>query len=249
MTRINKPWDRIEDRNVDHHSARMPMVEIFETVEGEGSKAGFPTTFVRLFHCNLRCTWCDTPYSYAPEKPAFYMSIEEIVEKVQNFAHPHVCLTGGEPLIHGEQSLQLIQALAQLDITRDIHIETNGAIDLTPFAAWRNEQPPHIGNKVRFILDYKLPGSGEEKRMVLGNFAQLLDDDEIKFVIADETDFMAAIRVLNEWHQKGQPLFSPVWESMTPQRLVELILKHRLSHVKLSLQLHKIIWDPDRRGV
>ncbi len=236
----------MEDRE---HPDSLPMVEIFETVEGEGSRAGFPTTFVRLFHCNLRCVWCDTPYSYAPEKPAFYMSIEEITEKVKQFAHAHVCLTGGEPLIHGEKSLQLIEALARLDITRDIHIETNGAVDLTLFASWRKEQPQHIGNKVRFILDYKLPASGEEKRMITANFAKLREDDEIKFVIAGEEDFVAAMRVLGKWHQKGQPLFSPVWEGMPPEQLVELMLKHRLSHVKLSLQLHKIIWDPDRRGV
>src|SRR5579875_1278051 len=112
-------------RRGDWRSSRLPMVEIFETVEGEGTRAGFPTVFVRVFHCNLRCTWCDTPYSYAPHKPAFEATIDDIANQVAAFGWHNVCLTGGEPLIHRHKSQLLVDRLAAIDHVRDIHIETN----------------------------------------------------------------------------------------------------------------------------
>ncbi len=227
---------------------KIPMVELFETVEGEGTQAGYPTTFVRVFNCNLRCTWCDTPYSYAPAKPEFFATIAEIVAEVKRYGHPRICLTGGEPLIHGEKSLMLIEALAQLEEVADIHIETNGAIHLAPFHAWRKANP-EFGKKVRFVLDYKLPASGEQDKMIEENFTFLRDTDEVKFVIADDTDFDVAVEVVRQRMKRGVPLFSPVWESMPPARLVERMLAERLTQVKLNLQLHKVIWDPNARGV
>lgn len=224
------------------------MVEVFQTVEGEGMKAGFPTTFVRVFNCNLRCKWCDTPYSYAPAKPEYLATIPEIVAQVREYANRSICFTGGEPLIHGEKSLQLLQALTEIEYVEDVHIETNGAIHLRPFHEWR-EQHPELGRKARFILDYKLPASGETDKMILDNFHYLRDTDEVKFVIADDTDFALAVDVVQNHVQKGTPLFSPVWETMPPERLVSLILEHQLVQVKLSLQLHKVIWDPNKRGV
>lgn len=231
-----------------YESTTLPMVEIFETVEGEGTCAGYPTTFVRVFHCNLRCTWCDTVYSYAPFQPEFHASIAEIQRQVRNYGHHYVCLTGGEPLIHKEKSEWLIEAVASIPNVKDVHVETNGAIDITPFSALR-ESNKDVGKKVRFIMDYKLPKSGETNRMVSANFKQLRASDEIKFVIADETDFHYAVHILNCYHEQGVPLFSPVWDTMPPARLVELILQHQLRDVKLNMQVHKVIWDPAQRGV
>lgn len=227
---------------------RLPMVEVFQTIEGEGMAAGFPTTFVRVYNCNLRCTWCDTPYSYAPEKPAYYASVADTVGEVERFGNPRVCLTGGEPLMHREKSLALLHAIAQRSLVEDVHVETNGAIDLTPFDHDRRTTPG-LQSKVRFILDYKLPDSGEMDKMIPANFARLLPQDEIKFVIGSRTDFDIARDVLTAHHEQGQVLFSPVWESMQPDELAALMLEHRLTHVKLNLQLHKYIWDPKRRGV
>lgn len=226
----------------------LPMVEVFQTVEGEGLRAGFPTTFVRIFNCNLRCTWCDTLYSYAPAKPEYFATVQEIAQQVASFGNHYVCLTGGEPLLYTEKVLVLLRALAEIDAVHDIHVETNGAIDLTPFAALRKESDL-IGDKVRFILDYKLPKSGESDKMIHSNYRLLEREDEIKFVIADEEDFKEAVRVMNKLHQQGTVLFSPVWETMPPARLVELILDHKLVDVKLNLQIHKVIWDPAARGV
>lgn len=224
------------------------MVEIFETVEGEGTAAGFPTVFVRVFHCNLRCTWCDTPYSYAPEKPAFEATIAEVIERISHYKSRRICFTGGEPLIHREKSAALILAMAELPHIVDIHIETNGAIDIAPFATLR-EKHETIKKKVRFVIDYKLPASGEKEKMIDANFTPLSERDEIKFVIADDEDFEVAKQVVEQFHKQGQVLFSPVWETMPPKKLVEKILAESLVDVKLSLQMHKVIWDPNERGV
>lgn len=222
---------------------KLPMVEIFETVEGEGLKAGFPTVFVRIYGCNLRCTWCDTTYSYAPAKPEFWMSPEEIVKQVESYAARHVCLTGGEPLMYGEKSVALIQTLAAIDKVEDIHIETNGAIALDLFM----EQVESA--KVRYIMDYKLPDSGEMHEMNTDNLKLLREQDELKFVIGSEQDFAIAKQIMHDHLIRAQILFSPVWETMPPHRLVDMILKEGLAQVKLSLQLHKVIWDPAKRGV
>jgi 7-carboxy-7-deazaguanine synthase len=224
------------------------MVEIFETIEGEGQKAGFPTIFVRVFHCNLRCTWCDTPYSYAPAKPEFKAAIAEIVLQVKQFSSRNICLTGGEPLIHREKSAGLIEELSKIEQIEDIHIETNGAIEIKPFAEIRSKHPLWQ-QKVRFVMDYKLPASGEMDKMIHDNFSYLKDQDEIKFVIGSDEDFGIALDVINRYHKRGQVLMSPVWETMPPRKLVEKILEHKLPHVKVNMQLHKIIWDPNQRGV
>jgi 7-carboxy-7-deazaguanine synthase len=222
---------------------KIPMVEIFETVEGEGTRAGFPTVFVRLFGCNLRCTWCDTTYSYPPAEAEFTMSIGQIADEVRTFRSTHICLTGGEPLLYGEKSIALIHELLKIDRIEDIHIETNGAVELKPFL--RAIDSP----KVRYIMDYKLPDSGEEHRMIVSNIPLLRKQDELKFVIGSERDFEAAVRLLEEHPTEALPLFSPVWSTMPPHKLVELMLERGLSNVKLNMQLHKIIWDPSTRGV
>ncbi|MWC29331.1 7-carboxy-7-deazaguanine synthase QueE [Paenibacillus sp. MMS18-CY102] len=222
---------------------RLPMVEIFETVEGEGTRAGFPTVFVRLFGCNLRCVWCDTTYSYPPAKSAFTLSIQEIVEKVKAYKSKHICFTGGEPLLYGDRSALLLKALAEIEGIVDVHVETNGAIGLSPFL----EAVPH--NNVRYVMDYKLPDSGENDKMEVANFELLRPQDEIKFVIASDRDFDAAVKTLSDYPTQALPMFSPVWESMPPAKLVDRMLEAGLSGVKLNMQLHKIIWDPAKRGV
>lgn len=229
------------DNNMEH--IKIPMVEIFETIEGEGTRAGYPTIFVRLFGCNLRCSWCDTPYSYPPEKAGQVLTIGKIVEQVESYGATHLCLTGGEPLLYGDHSLALLSALDSLDQLEDIHVETNGAIDLAPFLEGI------VSEKVRYIMDFKLTGSGERERMLPTNLALLREQDELKFVVAGEADFMEACQVLERYPTSALPLFSPVWETMPPRRLAELLLERKLPRARLNLQLHKIIWDPQMRGV
>ncbi|UQZ82772.1 7-carboxy-7-deazaguanine synthase [Paenibacillus konkukensis] len=222
---------------------KIPMVEIFETVEGEGTRAGFPTIFVRLFGCNLRCSWCDTKYSYPPEEAGSVMTIGDIMRQVRTYRSTHLCLTGGEPLLYGEKSAALIEALLEIETLTDLHVETNGAVDLAMFME-RIDSP-----KVRYIMDYKLPDSGESEAMITSNFALLREQDELKFVIGSDRDFAESVRVLERYPTRALPLFSPVWETMPPAKLVQLMLDHGLSQVKLNMQLHKIIWDPAMRGV
>lgn len=233
---------------MEQHAVTLPMVEIFQTVEGEGVKTGFPTTFIRLYNCNLRCTWCDTTYSYAPHPPEFFAAIEEIVNKVKTYNNPVICLTGGEPLMHGPKSLALIQALAELEEIEDIHIETNGAIDLLPFIQLR-EAHVEAAKKVRFVMDYKLASSGEKDKMVLENFQFLEPQDEIKFVIGNQQEFLEARDIIEQHYKQGQLLFSPVWGTMQPADLVQLLLSSPFKKAKLSLQTHKYIWHPELKGV
>jgi 7-carboxy-7-deazaguanine synthase len=145
--------------------------------------------------------------------------------------------------LYGDHSLALIHALLEIEDLIDLHIETNGAIDLSYFIE-RIHSP-----KVRYIMDFKLPDSGEMDKMIYENFAILRPQDEVKFVIASEADFTVARNVLESNETAALPLFSPVWETMRPAKLVELMLQYKLSHIKLNLQLHKIIWDPAMRGV
>ncbi|KUO95975.1 7-carboxy-7-deazaguanine synthase QueE [Ferroacidibacillus organovorans] len=227
----------------DTQAIRLPLVEIFETVEGEGTQAGYPTVFVRLFGCPLRCTWCDTPYSYAPAKAEFTMSIDEIVLRVASYKSARVCLTGGEPLMYRDHSATLLQALAELPRLVDVHVETSGAIDITPFLQ------DVKSSKVRYIVDYKLKESGETANMVEANFTALRPQDELKFVIASDDDFDEAMAVLDRFHPLCTVLVSPVFGAMEPDHLVDRLLKEGRPHVKLNLQIHKVIWDPNRRGV
>lgn len=235
--------DRIDLSQIQPDKASLPLVEIFETVEGEGTKAGYPTVFIRLFGCPLRCSWCDTTYSYPPYQAADVMTIKEICENVKQFSATHVCLTGGEPLLHGDKSALLLQELAKLDGLVDIHVETAGSIPLHPFL--RTIDSP----KVRYIMDYKLLSSGESHHMHLPNLEVLRPQDELKFVVADDADFDLACHVLDVYRPAAVVLFSPVWGSMEPKTLVQKMLAKPLPQVKLSLQIHKVIWDPQQRGV
>ena len=185
-----------------------------------------PNTVIRLRKRSLRCR------------------IDEIVAQVETkYKAENICLTGGEPLLYGDRSGALLEALCGIERIRDVHVETNGAIDLAPFL--RDIQSP----KARYIMDYKLPDSGENEAMLHENFALLRPQDEVKFVIASDADFDYAVRVLADYPTEALALFSPVWESMPPARLVEKMLEAGLSRVKLNMQLHKIIWDPAKRGV
>jgi 7-carboxy-7-deazaguanine synthase len=236
----------VEMNRHPNSSAILPVSEIFQSLEGEGTKAGFPTTFIRLFGCNLKCSWCDAKYSYEPEGPCEYLKIPQIVTRVMRYQNQHLCLTGGEPLLHGEKSVALLKALARLETVLDLHVETNGAVDLGPFIKLR-KQDFWVNRKLRFIMDYKLPSSGETARMVPANFDLLLDQDEIKLVIADEQDFGVALEVLKKWHFKGQLLFSPVWGRMDLGKLAELIIANNVKNAKFNLPFQKIIWGARQR--
>lgn len=227
---------------------KLPIVEIFESIQGEGTKAGYITTFIRIFGCNLRCKWCDTNYSYAPAEPKSYLLIDEIIQKVNSYNNQYICITGGEPLLYTKEVIYLIKVLSCIQYIKDIHIETNGAVNIKPFVMARNEGEI-IYKKLRFIMDYKLNTSGETEMMLVSNYKYLNDRDEIKFVIGSEQDFEQAKEVITKYYQKGIILFSPICDMMHGDDLVNLLIKNKMNSVKFSLQIHKVIWGSDVRGV
>ena len=211
----------------------MRVTEIFHSIQGESSFVGQPCVFIRLTGCPLRCTWCDTEY-------AFYggsdQTIEDILAKVDAYGCRLVEVTGGEPLAQSD-AFPLITKLC--DRGYEVLIETSGAIDTAPVDA-----------RAHVILDVKCPGSGMSDRMHWPNLARLTRNDEVKFVLQDRSDYEWAREILAQHGVASRctVLMSPVFGSLDSRQLAEWVLADRLP-VRLQLQLHKLIWAPDMRGV
>ncbi len=215
------------------------VTEIFHSIQGESTWAGLPCTFVRLTGCPLRCTWCDTTYAFQGGER---MTLDEIVARVEGIGTRLVELTGGEPLVHAG-AFELARRL--LDRGYTVLVETSGAMDVAP-----------LDGRVHKIMDLKCPGSGETERNLWSNLEHLGRGDELKFVLADRTDYEWARQVI---HARGLDervragtlaaiLFSPVWDALDLQDLAAWILEDRLP-VRYQIQLHKLIWGPAARGV
>lgn len=228
------------------------VIEIFGSIDGEGRRAGELTTFIRLSGCNLKCSWCDTNYSQ-DGKCGEFMSLEEIMDKVREIGYHNITVTGGEPLIHNEVD-KLLATLSEENY--DVNVETNGSKDPTPYI----KDTKHYKN-VWFTIDYKAKSSGMQKAMKIENFYSLRDKDVIKFVVGNRQELEDALIVLTQleshWSLYGlngnmPPLvyFSPVFGMIEPVEIVEFMKEKNLSKfVRVQLQLHKIIWDPNKRGV
>lgn len=208
--------------------------EIFYSIQGESTRAGRPCVFVRLTACDLRCTWCDTPYAFHEGKK---QSVAEVVEAVERHGCPLVEITGGEPLLQ-DDVYELMDTLVQCG--RTVMLETGGhrPIDRVPDAVIK-------------IVDIKCPGSGEAGRNDWSNIDRLARHDEVKFVVADRADYEFARDVIAK-HQLASRvaaiLLSPVHGTLDPRLLSEWVLADHLP-VRLQLQLHKYIWPPSTRGV
>ncbi len=208
------------------------ITEIFHSIQGESTHAGRPCIFIRLTGCNLRCSWCDSAYTFTGGEP---MSIESILETIATWDCRLVEVTGGEPLAQKE-SLELIRRLA--DAGYEVLIETSGSIDIEP-----------VDPRAKIILDVKCPGSGEERKNFWPNLAKLRAHDEVKFVLADRADYDYALGVIREHGLEGRALlFSPVWGSLDLKDLAAWMLEDRIE-ARLQIQLHKLIWGADARGV
>ncbi len=208
--------------------------EIYQSVQGESTFAGLPCVFVRCSVCDLRCKWCDTPHAFNQGE---HMSRAAVLEKTLSFATPLVELTGGEPLLQPEV-LPLMTELA--DAGKTVLLETSGAHDITL-----------VDRRVHIILDLKCPDSGESPRNLWSNLDHLKPTDQIKFVIASRRDWDWTATVIRE-HQLSERfscLVSAVFDSVAPVQLVNWLLESGLHHVRFQLQLHKYIWDPNKRGV
>lgn len=208
------------------------VTEIFHSIQGESSHAGRPCTFVRLSGCNLRCRWCDTAYAWEPGTP---MSRGGVLAEVARRGCRLVELTGGEPLGQREAPLLVRELVGR---GYEVLVETNGSLSIAP-----------LDPRATAIIDIKCPSSGMHGSTDWGNLERLRPQDELKFVIADREDFDYAARVVRRILPQSRHIhFSPVLAELAPAELSAWILAEKLP-VRLGLQQHKLIWDPDARGV
>lgn len=213
--------------------------EIFDSIDGEGIRTGELATFIRLAGCNLRCRYCDTAYALKNNQGE-EMTIEEIINRVKNIGIKNITLTGGEPLFQ-KNSFKLIDELIKNNFK--VNIETNGAIDITPL----------LDKDVIITLDYKTISSGMNSKMLLTNFEKLREQDVLKFV-CNEEDLSDIKEMLKKNNIKSFIYLSPIYKEIEPDKLVDFLKElHKenfnTDKIRIQIQLHKIIWDANKRGV
>lgn len=212
---------------------QLKIAELFYSIQGESSYAGYPCFFIRLADCNLRCTYCDTRYAYEEEHPLY--SIDQVFSELAGYPGAIVEITGGEPLLQQGVYPLMDELLAA---GRTVLLETNGSQSLAA-----------VPDKVIKIMDVKCPGSNMHEQMDFDNFALLSQKDEIKFVISSREDYDWAVKILNDYSLQdiATVTFSPVVSELPPPDLAEWILQDHLP-VRLRLQLHTILWPGKTKG-
>lgn len=217
-----------------------PVAERFVSINGEGRKAGELAVFIRFRKCNLNCSYCDTKWANTEDCPAEMLSAEQIAGYVYGTGVKNVTLTGGEPLLQ-ENLGELIDIL--MEQGNSVEIETNGSISIAELS--RRE------NRPSFTLDYKLPDSNMERAMDLSNYNYIRQNDTVKFVAGSISDLETAVKIIEKYEllKKCSVYISPVFNRINPADIVDFMKKNNLNGVKLQLQLHKFIWNPEERGV
>ena len=208
---------------------RLRITEVFLSLQGEARDSGWPTVFVRLTGCPLRCTYCDTAYAFHGGQ---WRSIDSLIAQVRDLGVRHVCVTGGEPLAQ-KRCLLLLERLCEAGF--EVSLETSGAIDIAP-----------VDPRVSRILDLKTPGSGEMARNLWENLAHLTAHDQVKFVICDRVDYDWAVEVLRRetLDARCTVWFSPSKGQISERDLADWIVADRLP-VRFQMQLHKLLWNDE----
>jgi 7-carboxy-7-deazaguanine synthase len=207
-------------------ATRLRINEIFHSLQGEADAVGFPTVFIRLTGCPLRCSYCDTEYAF---HAGDWRDFDSIIDEVRSYGAQHVCVTGGEPLAQ-PNCLGLLQRLC--DAGFQVSLETSGALDVAA-----------VDPRVSRVIDVKTPDSNESSRNRIENFAGLTQRDQLKFVIGSRGDYDWSKAFIDEHGltQRCRILFSPSYNKLSPTTLAEWILEDRLP-VRFQLQLHKVLW-------
>lgn len=221
------PTDQVQPGTA--RAEQLKITEIFYSLQGESSLAGWPTVFIRLTGCPLRCNYCDTAYAFTGGQ---WLHFDQIIQQVSSYQCRHVCVTGGEPLAQ-PRCLPLLQRLCDAGLT--VSLETSGAMPVAD-----------VDPRVIKVLDLKTPDSGEAHRNLWENLDHLSSEDQIKFVICSRADFDWAVARLkaHRLEQKCAVFFSPSFEQVKPDELAEWVLAEHLP-VRMQLQLHKQIWGEE----
>jgi len=211
---------------------QLKIFEIFYSLQGESSRVGLPTIFIRLSGCPMRCHYCDTAYAF---QGGSMMTIDEIIKTIKKYDTPYVTVTGGEPLAQKEV-LSLLKVLA--DQNYEVSLETGGGVSIK-----------EVDPRIKIILDIKTPQSGEEKKNHWDNLNLIHSKDEIKFVLCSREDYDWAKKILNQYKlaEKCDVLFSPVYQKLNTTNLGNWILEDQLP-VRMQIQLHKLLWG-EKPGV
>jgi len=208
--------------------------EIYYSVQGESTFAGRPCVFIRLTYCNLRCSYCDTEYAFYE---GYDKSIDSVLDEIKKYNCNLVEVTGGEPLVQKE-SLELMKRLAEEGY--EVLLETGGSLPIKD-----------IDKRVRVILDLKCPSSKMMKKNLYENIDHLKPVDEVKFVIGTKEDYEWTKEIINKYElsNKCEILLSVVFGKLEPVELVNWIIEDNLNFVRFQLQMHKFIWEPNKKGV
>ncbi len=216
------------------------VAEKFVSINGEGRRAGELAAFIRFSGCNLRCAWCDTLWAL-DEPPKEELTADGIIRWVKDTGVKNVTLTGGEPML--QKGIRELLVRLSGDAGLRVEVETNGAVDLTPFYG--------ISERISYTVDYKCPGSGMEGRMLGRNFERIREWDTVKFVVTDHHDLERMFEVIGRYRltETCKVYVSPVFGRIDPKEIAEELIGRGMNDVRLQLQLHKLIWNPEERGV
>lgn len=220
----------------------MKVVEIFNSIEGEGSRAGYLATFIRLYGCNLRCSYCDSVYAFT-NNDYTEMSIEEIINAVNGYNCKKVTLTGGEPLIHKDVDVLVKELLTN---GYEVNIETNGSLSINELS---NKLPVHLLDNLMYTVDWKSHSSGMADKMLVENLSFVRPKDVFKFVVGNKEDLEQMRYIVTTYNPVCQIFVSPIFGDIEPKEIVEYLQVHSLNDIRMQLQLHKFIWPVDMRGV